>query len=162
MTMTSQFAHTTAPPNFFNVVLFLLSSLVTGPNFMSIPSLVLELWQFFFLRVLTRNLEIWKTPVWVLPNIPKSGALDELWILNLARILLMKFYWMLQNVRVTFSELFRENNRGGKYNHSLALIRVNKDNPIYTSRCLEALSLESLCDVISPSLPSHLIFLALQ
>ena len=29
---------------FFDVVLFLLSSLVTGPSFMSISSLVLELW----------------------------------------------------------------------------------------------------------------------
>ena len=36
--------------NFFDVVLFLLSSLVTGPNFMSTSSLVLELWQFSFIR----------------------------------------------------------------------------------------------------------------
>ena len=36
--------------NFFDVVLFLLSILVTGPSFMSISSLVLELWQFFFRR----------------------------------------------------------------------------------------------------------------
>ena len=36
--------------NFFDVVLFLLSSLVTDPSFMSISSLVLELWQFSFIR----------------------------------------------------------------------------------------------------------------
>ena len=36
--------------NFFDVVLFLLSSLVTGPSFMSILLLVLELWQFSVIR----------------------------------------------------------------------------------------------------------------
>ena len=35
---------------FYDVVLFLLSSLVTGPSFMSISSLVLQLWQFYFIR----------------------------------------------------------------------------------------------------------------
>ena len=43
--------------NFFDV-LFLLSGWVIGPGFMSISSLLLELWQFFF-KGLTRNLEIW-------------------------------------------------------------------------------------------------------
>ena len=37
--------------NFFYGFLFLLSSLVTGPSLMSISSLVLELWQFYFIRV---------------------------------------------------------------------------------------------------------------
>ena len=37
--------------NFFDVVLFLLSSLVTGSSSMSILSMVLELWQFPFIRV---------------------------------------------------------------------------------------------------------------
>ena len=36
--------------NFFDVVLFLLYILVTGPSFMSIVLLVLELWQFSFMR----------------------------------------------------------------------------------------------------------------
>ena len=36
--------------NFFDVVLFLLSSLVTSTSFMLISSLVLELWQFSFIR----------------------------------------------------------------------------------------------------------------
>ena len=36
--------------NFFDVALFHLSSSVTGPSFMSISSLVLELWQFTFIR----------------------------------------------------------------------------------------------------------------
>ena len=37
-------------PNLFNFVSFLLSSLVANPSFMSIPSLVLELRQFLFVR----------------------------------------------------------------------------------------------------------------
>ena len=40
----------TSTSNFFDDVLFLLSSLVTCPSFMSISSLVLELWQFSFIR----------------------------------------------------------------------------------------------------------------
>ena len=36
--------------NFFNVVLFLLLILVTGPSFMSVLSLVLELWKFTFIK----------------------------------------------------------------------------------------------------------------
>ena len=37
--------------NFLDVVLLALSKLVTGPRFMLISSLVLELWQFSFIRV---------------------------------------------------------------------------------------------------------------
>ena len=59
--------------NFFGVVLFLLSSLVTVPSFMSIPSLVLELWQFFFIR----NPEIGNIPVLVFPNIWRLGRVKD-------------------------------------------------------------------------------------
>ena len=57
---------------FFDVVLFFLSSLVTGPSFMSISSLVLELWQF-----LTRNPKIGYNPVWVLPNVWGQGRIRD-------------------------------------------------------------------------------------
>ena len=50
ITMTSQFADMTSSSSFFDVVLFLLSSLVAGPSFMSIVSLVLELGQFSLTR----------------------------------------------------------------------------------------------------------------
>ena len=43
-----QFANMTSLPIFFDVVLFILLSLVTSPSFMSISSLVLELWKFTF------------------------------------------------------------------------------------------------------------------
>ena len=69
---------------FFEIVLFFLSSLVTGPIFMSISSLVLELW--------------------VLPPsefCPIFRNWDELEISNLAWMSLMKCYWMLQNASVT-------------------------------------------------------------
>ena len=52
----------------------------------------------FFYRGLTWNLEIGNTPVWVLPI---SGDWGKLWIPNLARISPIKYYWMLQNSRVT-------------------------------------------------------------
>ena len=68
--MTSQFSDMTSSPKIFNVALFLLSSLVTDPSFMSTSWLVLELWQLsFFIRDWPENPEIGKTPVWVLPNI---------------------------------------------------------------------------------------------
>ena len=44
------FAKMTPSSIFFNVVLFLMSILVTSPTFMSIPLLVLELRQFSFIR----------------------------------------------------------------------------------------------------------------
>ena len=50
MTMTSQFANITSLSIFFYVVLFLLSSLVTGPSFILTSLLLLELWQFSFIR----------------------------------------------------------------------------------------------------------------
>ena len=43
MTMMSQFVEMASSSNFFNIVLFLLSNFVTGPGFMLISLLVLEL-----------------------------------------------------------------------------------------------------------------------
>ena len=71
MTMTSQFPDMMSSSTFFDAVFFLLSNLVTGPSFRSISSLVLELWQFSFIRDWpeTRNLEIGNTPPWGFPII---------------------------------------------------------------------------------------------
>ena len=99
----------TLSSNFVDFVLFLLSSLVTGPSFMSISSLVLEF--FYFIRD------------W--PEIPKleiplsefcviSGDWGELGIPDLVEMYLIKCYWMLQNTRATtftVSELLRESQR---------------------------------------------------
>ena len=41
--MTSQFSDMMSTSNFFDVVYFILSSLVSGPSFMPISSLVLKL-----------------------------------------------------------------------------------------------------------------------
>ena len=94
--------------NVFDVVLFLLSSLVTRPNFMSISSLVLELWQFSFIRDWPETLKS-KLPSSVF--CPISGDWSELEIPSFTQLNLMRCYWMRQNVRVTaftFSELLRE------------------------------------------------------
>ena len=96
--------------NFFDVVVFLLSSLVTDPCFMPISLLVLELKHFLFITDLTRNLEI---------GIPQPecefclifGDWSELGITNLAWMFLMKLYLILQNARFTafaVSELLKE------------------------------------------------------
>ena len=72
MGVMSQFPNITSS-FFFDVVLFLLSTLVTGPSFMSVSSLVLELWQFCFIR----DLEIGNTPVWVFPNMWRLGQVRD-------------------------------------------------------------------------------------
>ena len=94
MTMTSQFSDMTSTSNFFDVVLFLLSSLVTGPSFMSMSSLVLELWQFSFIRDWP---EIRKLDISPSEFCPISGDRRELVIPNLARMSQMKCYRILQN-----------------------------------------------------------------
>ena len=58
--MTSQFSDMTLLSIFSNVALFLLSNSVTGPGSMSISSLVLELWQFPFIRDWP---DIWKSEI---------------------------------------------------------------------------------------------------
>ena len=123
MTMTSQFADMAPESTFYDVVLFLLSGLVTGPGFMPISLLVLELWQFSFIRVWP---EIRKSEIPPSEFCPISGDWGELGIPKLARMSLMKCYWMLQNARVTafitVSELLRENQRGLNYNSTVFCI----------------------------------------
>ena len=107
--MTSQFANKKLSSDFFNVVLFLLSSLITAPSFMSISSLVLELWQFSFVRDWP---EIRKSEIPSSEFCPIPGEWSKLWTPTLAPMFLMKYYWMLQILRViafTVSELLREN-----------------------------------------------------
>ena len=113
MAMTSQFSDTTSKSNFFDVLLFLLSSF-SGPNFMSISSLVLELWQLSFIMDWP---EIRKSEIPLSEFCPISGDCGQLWPQNLARMSLIECYWMLQNSRVTaftVFELLRENQLGGK------------------------------------------------
>ena len=83
---------------FFDQVFFLLSSLVTGPSFMSISSLVMDWWQFSFIR---DSPEIRKLEIPPLEFCPISGDWGELGISNLPLMCLVKCYWILQNARVT-------------------------------------------------------------
>ena len=94
--------------------LFFLSSLVTGPNFMSISSLVLELWQFTFVRNWP---EIYKSEIPPSEFCPISRDWSKLAIPNLARSSSIKCYWILKKSRVTtftVSELLRENQHKGE------------------------------------------------
>ena len=104
MTMKSKFPDMTSTSNFFDIVLFLLSSLVTGPSFVSTSSLVLELWQFSFRRDWP---EIWKSEIPLSEFCPISGDWGELWIPNLTWLsLIEECNWMLQNSRVTAFTVF--------------------------------------------------------
>ena len=104
MTITSEFAGMTSSSNFFEFVLLLLSSLVTGPSFVSTSSLVLELWQFSFRRGWP---EIWKSEIALSEFCPISGDWGQLWIPNLTWLsLIEECNWMLQNSRVTAFTVF--------------------------------------------------------
>ena len=113
MTMTSQFFDMTSSSIFFDAVLFILSSLVTGPGFMSLSSLVLELWQFLFLRDWP---EIQKSEILLSEFCSISGDWGKLGITNLALKFLIECYWMLENAKVTaftVYELLRKDQQGG-------------------------------------------------
>ena len=98
ITMTSEFVDMTSFSKVFYVVLFLLSSLVTSVNLMSISSLVLELWQSSFIRDWP---EIRKSEIPPCEFCPISGDWGKSGIPNLTQISLIKCYWMLQNARIT-------------------------------------------------------------
>ena len=111
MSMASQFPDMTSSPTVFDVALFLLSSLITGANFMSTSSLVLELRQSYFIRNWP---EIRKSEISPSEFCPIFGDWGESGIPNLAKISLIKCFWMLQNAIVTaftISELLRKHNK---------------------------------------------------
>ena len=82
---------------FFDAVLFLLSSLVTGPSFRSISSLFLKIWQSYFIRDWP---EIRKSEIPLSGFFSISGDGGKLRIPNLARMSLIEYYWMQQHARV--------------------------------------------------------------
>ena len=98
MTMTSKFVNMTSSSNVFDGVLFILSGLVIGPSLMSISSLVLELWQFSFIRDWP---EIWKSGIPPSEFWPKYQHWGKSRIPKLARMPLIKSCRMLQNAKVT-------------------------------------------------------------
>ena len=94
---------------FFDVAVFVLSSLMTDLSFISVPLLVLDLSQFLFIRDWP---EIQKSEIPPSEFCPISGDRGKLAIPNLAEMFVMRYYWILQNARVTVftvSELLREN-----------------------------------------------------
>ena len=83
--------------------MFVLSSLVTGPSFMSISWLILELGQFLFIKDWP---EIWKFEIPLPEFCPISEGWSELGIPDLVQMSLIKSYWMLQNAKVTTFTVF--------------------------------------------------------
>ena len=67
--------------------MFLLSSIVTGPGFMSVSLLVLELRQFLLIKDWS---EIRKLQIPPSKSYPKSGGWNELGIPNFTRMSLVK------------------------------------------------------------------------
>ena len=85
---------------FFSAVLFFLSNLVTGPSFMSMSSLALELWKIWQLSFIKDWPEIWKSEIPSHEFCPVSGDEADLWYQIWYECLLMKCCWMLKNTRV--------------------------------------------------------------
>ena len=111
--MTLQFTKMTSSL-IFDVPVFVLSILVIGPSFMSISWLILELWPFSFIKDWP---ETRKSETHLCDFCPVSRERRELGILKLARMRLMKYYWILKNARVTsftISELLKENQKQRK------------------------------------------------
>ena len=112
MTKTPQIFYMTSSSNFFDVALFLLLSLVTGRSFISISSLLLELWQFSFIKDWPEIQTLETPPSEFLLNIWRLGRVrDTKFGTNVSN----KMLWMLQNAKVTafiVSELLRENQQG--------------------------------------------------
>ena len=81
---------------FFDAVLFLLKSSVTGPSFMSISSLVLEFWQMtiFFYKGLTRNPKNWNNPRLSFPQYLEMGQVrDTKFDTNLSNEMLLNTFF---------------------------------------------------------------------
>ena len=103
--------------DFFDVILFFVSIAISGPSpsFMSIPSVVLELWQFTFIRDST---EIQKLEIPPSEFCPISGGWGKSGIPNLP--------WMVGLQFLPYLSYFRKTNRGEGNPHLLTQIRVNK------------------------------------
>ena len=109
MVVMSQFSNMMSPSSFHAILLF-LSVLVTVQSFMSASSLVLEFWQFSFIRDWA---EIRKSEKPSSEICPKSGDWGKLGIPSLAQISLIKCYRMPGVIASTFSEVLRENRQEG-------------------------------------------------
>ena len=101
--------------SFFDISMFLLSSLVTNPSFMSVLWLVLELWKVIFVyKGFTRNPEIGNISLWVLNNICKLRLVtDSKFGTNVSNKTLLNDKNCYSDTGFTVSGLLRENQQGG-------------------------------------------------
>ena len=114
--------------NFCDVTFFLFSSLVADLSFMSILWLVLESWQFLFIKNWPK---IRKSEIHASKFCQISGDWGELGIPHLARMSLMKCYWILQNSTATAFT-----NCGEKLHHLLPRLQSRHSmNRIISKNC---------------------------
>ena len=114
MTMMSQFANKMSPSDFFEVAVFLLSSLVSGLSFMLMSLSVLVLQQ----SSLTKDwpeIQKLEIPVWVLLKIRRLGQVrDTKFDINISNEMLQnasKCYG--HSLFLLFLNYLRRTNRGG-------------------------------------------------
>ena len=91
-----QYAYMTSSSIWFGFTVLFLSSLITGPSFMSISRLVLELWNFSFIEDWKK---IWRSEITPSDffSIPRDRSE---WVTpNLTWMFLIICYWILLNVR---------------------------------------------------------------
>ena len=111
MRMKLLFSNMMSSSIFFDMVLFLFSSLVTSLRFIEISWLVLKLWQFSFIRDWP---EIWKPKLPSSEFCPISEDWDKWGIQSVTRMFLIKCYWMMKHSkRIAFNifKLLRKTNR---------------------------------------------------
>ena len=111
MTMASTFTEMTPSPIFFDVVLFLLLSLVAGPSFMSISLLLVELWQFSFIR---DGPEIWNSEIHSSQICPISGDSGKWGIPYMPRMFLKNIIQCYKIPAFAVCKLLREKPQGGR------------------------------------------------
>ena len=108
--MTSKFANMTSSWNFLDVAVFLLSSLVTGPSFMPISWLVVELRQFSFI---TDWPEIQKQEIHLSQFFPTSGDWGKLRMQKMVQTYLIKNWSFHQFSKNHWSRIWSQNKDTG-------------------------------------------------
>ena len=111
--MTLQLANMMSSSNFFDIAMLFFVKFNYWSKFYVNIMTSSGVTTIFVYKGLTRDLEIWNTPIWVLPNIWRLGQVsDTKFGMNVSY---KKSYWILQNAGITaftISELLRENQQG--------------------------------------------------
>ena len=139
--MTSHFSDMTSSSIFWRCFVSLVKFSYWS-KFHVISSLVLESWQFSFIR---DWLEIWKSEIPPFEFWSVSGDCGELGIPKLAQMFLIKWNWMLQNARVMAFAIFELISESKitpppKPRHSQIRVKFEAPNRKYTWKILVTLT----------------------